>query len=262
MSWEGFIILILLGLSSSVLGVFLVLMRLGFLSAGIAHSALGAVALSIMLGIDTFYITALYSVILGNLILFVSRSGRFSGDLITALFFTSGVAIGIVLLGVSEDGGEHLSEVVLGEPFTAGVGEIILGITLLIAVILFALTTYRSMILILLSRELAKAYGVKTDFLSHLLVSLSSLITVLAMKMVGILLASSLFIIPATASLLIASGLRNSLLLSSVLSLLSVVMGAGLHMSFGLDAGGATVLIMLTLFALLFLFKLVRGRYQ
>ncbi len=262
MSWEGFITLILLALSSSVLGVFLVLMRLGFLSAGIAHSALGAVALSTLLGIDTFYLTAIYSVLLGNLILFVSRSGRFSGDLITALFFTSGVAIGIVLFGISEDGGEHLSEVVLGEPFRADVGEIAIGTTLLMAVILFTLTTYRSLTLILLSGELAKAYGVRSGLISHLLVSLSSLITVLAMKMVGILLASSLFIIPATASLLIASGLKNSFLLSSVLSLLSVVMGAGLHMSFGIDVGGSAVLIMLAFFALLFLVKLVRERYQ
>ncbi len=262
MSWESLLTLFILATASSILGVFLVLMRLGFLSAGIAHSALGAVAVATVTGVDSFLFTALYGVLLGNVILLVSKKGKFSGDLVTALFFTSGVAVGIVLLGTSESGMEHLSEAVFGQPFTASLKEVISSSALLLATLLFVLKGYRSLTLTLLNPDLARSYGVRAQALSHLLVTLSSVITVLAMKMVGILLASSLFIIPAMASLLVVSGLKRSIFVSVAIGFLSAGSGGVLNYWLNVDIGGTTVLTMLALFLSFLGLKFLRERYQ
>jgi zinc transport system permease protein len=261
-SAESLIALLLIGATSSLLGVPLLLMRLGFLSAGLSHSLLGGLAIASATGLNPLYLMTLYSLLVGNLINFLSSKGKVSGDTATAIFFTSGVALGIVLLGVSEEGADHLAEAVVGEPFRVGKVELLIAGFLFIFSLLFLLSLWRSILLLTFSREVAVAYGVKAGPLSYAVVSLASLTVVVGVKVVGILLASSLFIIPAMSSVLLGKGFRFSLLASPLITVLAVLSGSFLADRAGLQPGGVIVLILLAVFLVLSLGGRVRRSGQ
>jgi zinc transport system permease protein len=114
----------------------------------------------------------------------------------------------------------------------------------LIAVIWFF---YHDLLSITFDEELAKASGVKTKAINTILVLLTSLTVVLAMRVVGIMLISSLLILPPVTALQITRGFRMTIIIASVSGVLSVILGVFLSLVADLPSG-ATIVILNFLF--------------
>ena len=262
MKETAFLTLLAVSLSSSLLGVPLILRNLGLLSAGLAHALLGAVAIASVTGSDPLVVSVLYTVTMGNLIYFISRRSRVSGDIITAIFFTSGVALGVVLFGFSESGAEELHHAVMGELQEISPLFLFLSLLALFLTVLFLFYFRRQFTLFGFSEEISRVYGVNTSLLGSLLVTMTSLLVVLAIRTVGILLASSLFVIPAMSALLVFRGMVPATLASGVISLVSVTTGYTVAQTTGFPPAGVIVITLLFVFSVLYIFNLARKRSQ
>ena len=262
MKETAFLTLLAVSLSSSLLGVPMILRNLGLLSAGLAHALLGAVAIASVTGSDPLLLSALYTVIMGNLIYFISRRSKVSGDIVTAIFFTSGVALGVVLLGLSEKGAEELHHAVVGELHETPTLFLFLSLLALFLTVLFLFYFRRQITLFGFSEEISRVYGVNTGLLGSLLVTITSLLVVLAIRTVGILLASSLFIIPAMSALLVFRGMVPATFASGVISLLSVITGYTVAETMRLPPSGVIVITLLLVFSALYILSLLRKRPQ
>ncbi len=262
MKETAFMTLLAVSLSSSLLGVPLILRNLGLLSAGLAHALLGAVAIASVTGSDPLFMSVLYTVIMGNLIYFISRRSRVSGDIVTAIFFTSGVALGVVLLGISESGAEDLHHAIVGDLQEISPLFLYLSLAFLLLTVLFLFYFRGQITLFGFSEEISRVYGVNTSLIGFLLVTITSLLVVLAIRTVGILLASSLFIIPAMSALLVFRGMVPATFASGVISLLSVISGYTAAEAFRIPPSGVIVITLLLLFSALYILSLVRKRSQ
>jgi len=254
--------LIIVSLTSSILGVPLVLKRLSLLGAGLSHSALGGVAIAYLMGLSPLPTTLIYTLLMGILIYTLSSRGKVSGDAVIAVLFTSGVALGILVLGDHSHSEAHLSEAILGEPFKVSWYDLILSIFLLLLTLLFILRLRNHLTLLCFNEDLAVSYGIRVDMVAYSLLILSSLSIVLAVKVVGVLLASALFVIPAMTSLFLVSGFGRAVLLSSAVSLICTSAGVIITERTGFQPGGVVVFALLLMFMASFLFNQVRSRLQ
>lgn len=250
---RGIIAGLLVGVSSALAGVFLILRRMSFLGAGLSHTAFGGIAISTLLVLEPFLPTALFTILVANLIQYFSARKRVPGDVAIALVFSGGVALAVVLLSLSGGFGEHVFGYLFGNILMVSKEELFLiGVSSLLVAVFF-LSFYKDLVLISFSEEIAKLRGVRIGLINHLLISISALVIVLSIKAVGVILASSLLVIPAMTALILAGSFFSSLVLSCTFAVAGILSGLGIAFYYNVPPSGAIVGVLIGMFSVAFL---------
>jgi zinc transport system permease protein len=170
------------------------------------------------------------------------RRGRASGDVALALFFYSGIATGVVLIGLSGSLNANLFSYLFGSILTVDASELrtiaVLG-ALVIATIAFA---GRALFGVVVDEEWASVAGVRVRFLNGAIAVLAAVTIVAAMRVVGLLLVAALMVLPVASAQLIAPSFRRTLWYSAVVGAGSVAIGLAAARIWGLAPGGTIVL--------------------
>ena len=111
-------------------------------------------------------------------------------------------------------------------------------------------TFYRQLLAITLNEELARTSGVPVAGLNLLLTVLTALTTVVAMRMVGVLLVSAMIVIPTLTGFGLGKSFRQATVIAIAMALTSMTSGLIAAYYLRLAAGGAVVLTALIIFAL------------
>lgn len=255
---------LLIGISCSLLGVFLVLRRLSLIGDGLAHVTFGSVAAVILLGFSPLYVTmaALPLVLLSSLvILHLTRSRRIHGDAAIGIVSSVGIALGVIMASISGGYNADLLSYLFGNILTATQTELFLSLFIFCAVILFVVFFYPGLFALTFDEELAKSIGVKTNLINIILMALTAAAVVSAMKIAGIMLVSALLILPPVTALQLSFNFKKTLVASALFAVFSVA--GGMLFSFFLNMpSGATVVIFnaLFLFVVLFAKKVIQVR--
>lgn len=242
----------LIALLCSVLGVFLVLRRLSLIGDGLAHVTFGstAIALALKLYSTMSLLVTMPIVLLASLgILKLTEKGRLSGDAAIGLVSALGISAGIVLASVGGGYNVDLLSFLFGNILSIRGEEVAIAAVLCLGVILLVTLYYHELFAISFSDELARVSGIRTSFINSILVLLTALSVVLAMKLVGVMLISSLLIVPAAGALQLARGFKACIALAALQGCSSVVIGIILSIMFNLPASASIVIINLLFFA-------------
>lgn len=248
----------LIALLCSVLGVFLVLRRMSLIGDGLAHVTFGSTAIALAL---KFYsamslLVSMPVVLLASLgILKLTEKGRLSGDAAIGIVSALGISAGIILASVGGGYNVDLLSYLFGNILSISSEEVIIAAFLCVGVILLLTIFYHELFAIAFSEELAKASGVRTSFINSVLVLLTALSVVLAMKLVGIMLISSMLIVPAASALQLARGFKVCIILAAVQGCSSVVIGILISILTNLPASATIVVVNLSFFAASFLIR-------
>ncbi len=258
--WKGVLSAVFIALATSMLGVFLIVKRLSLLGAGLSHVAFGGVALALVLDLEPFTFSLFYTVLSGLLLEFLIEHKKVPTDTLLSLFFSFGVALAVVLLGITGNMGANVYSFLFGSMLTASHRELYLSFLVFCGALAFVLLNYRSLLLLCFNEDIARLKGVKVRLLNYLLIALSSAGIALSIKAVGLVLSASFISIPSMTALLVANSFLSSLLLSVLFSLLSLTLGILLSLYKDLPPGGAVVMVMTLLFALVLLLNLLRKK--
>lgn len=224
----------------STLGLFLVLRNMSLIGDGLSHVSFGALALGIFLGWYPTYV-AVPVVVLGSyLILKISQKTGVYGD--TAIGIVSSVAIasGVILASLSRGFNVDLLSYLFGSILAVSWGEVWVSLFLSLFVLGFVIVRYWDLFAVTFDEEYAKVSGVRTEAMNTLLVVLTAIVVVLAVKVVGVMLVSALLILPAVSALQIAPSFSRAFLYAGTFAVLSVFLGV--IGSFFLDVPtGATI---------------------
>jgi zinc transport system permease protein len=241
----------LIGLLCSVLGVFLVLRRLSLIGDGLAHVTFGstAIALALKLYSTLSLLVTMPIVLLASLgILKLTEKGRLSGDAAIGLVSALGISSGIILASVGGGYNVDLLSYLFGNILAIKSEEVVIAGLLCLGVMIMLALYYNELFALSFSDELAKVSGIRTSFISSVLVLLTALSVVLAMKLVGIMLISSLLIVPAASALQVARGFKACILIAALLGCVSVISGIFISIMSNLPASASIVLVSLILF--------------
>ncbi len=243
-----------IALVCSLLGVQLVLRRLSLIGDGLSHVTFGGVALGIVFGIYPIYI-AIPFVILSSLgILQLIERAKIYGDAAIGIVSSIGIATGVILASLAGGFNIDLFSFLFGNILAISRTEVIISIALSAVVLAVIFVYYYEIFSITFDEEFARASGINTKRINSILVVLTAVTVVLAMKVVGIMLTSALLILPAVSAFQIAKGFRNSLIISAIIAVLSVMSGIFLSFVLNLPTGACIVIINFLCFCGIFLY--------
>jgi zinc transport system permease protein len=248
----------LIAVLCAVLGVFLVLRRLSLIGDGLAHVTFGSVAVAMMLRINPVYVTlaAVPLVLLSSLgILKLTQKARIYGDAAIGIVSSLGIACGVLLASVAGGYNVDLFSYLFGNILSISTPELLISVVLFCVVMIMVLLFYNDLFAITFDEDLARSSGIKTDVINRVLVLLTGLTVVLAMKVVGIMLITALLIMPAVTALQVARGFKTTIMTAAGIAIISVVSGIFGSFVLNLPTGATIVIINIMLFVLVFAFK-------
>jgi len=239
---------IAIGLLCGLLGFFVVLRRYAFIGVGISHSAIGGVALGVLLGVPPLPVAAVFAVAVALGIAAVSRRAALSEDAVIGVFFSGSMALGIVLFSMNRGYQQDLFAYLFGNVLAISPHElVVLGVTAAcIAVAIGAI--FKEQLFIAFDEEVARAYGHHVDLLDAALLVCLALTVIVGVRLVGVLLVEAMLVVPAATAALWAANYRRQLLLSCSLGAASGMIGLFVSYYADLAAGGTIVLVTVAAF--------------
>jgi zinc transport system permease protein len=240
---------IAVGIFAPLIGTYLVQKRMSLIGDGIGHLAFSGVAGGILIGIWPVW-SALAVAVVGAIAVDRLRArGRASGDLALALFFYSGIALGVVLIGLAGSLNANLFSYLFGQVLLVTPDEVVTILVLGVVVVGTMAVLRRAMFAVVSDEEWARVAGLPVDLLNSVLAILTAIVIVAAMRVVGILLIAALMVLPVGGAQLIARSFAGTLRWSAAIGVGAVVAGLALSRIVGLAPGGTIVLVAAVLFA-------------
>jgi len=232
------------------IGVFLVPRRLSLIADTLSHVALAGVALGLLLGVSPV-VGALVVTLAGAVGMERLRArGALQGDAALAVFLSGGFALAVVLISLTRGFNVDLFAILFGSILTVSPTDVWLILAVGAVVGATIAICYRQLLSITLNEDLARTSGIPVTGLNLLLTLLTALTTVVAMRMVGVLLVSAMIVIPTLTGFGLGRSFRQATVIAIVTALTSMTAGLIAAYYLRLAAGGAVVLTALILFAL------------
>lgn len=233
---------IITGVVCSFLAFFVVLKRLSFITVGISHSAIGGVGLSLFLGINPVIGGTVFATLVAWGIGVVAKKGKINEETTIGIFFSTAMALGIALFGLTRGVYADLFGFFFGNILAVGPVDLwVLAISGIAVVVVLSLN-FHPLLFMCFDEDLAQAHGVPVGPLYYLLLTCLAVTTMVAVRVVGIILASALLVIPAAVGYEIFSDYRKMLWASIATGVASAV--GGLYISYLLDlASGAAIVL-------------------
>jgi zinc transport system permease protein len=242
------------------IGVFLVPRRLSLIADTLAHVALAGVALGLLAGVSPM-LGALVVTVAGAVGIERLRTrGTLSGDASLAVFLSGGFALAVVLISLARGFNADLFAVLFGSILTVSPTDIWLIVALGAVVGATIGTFYQQLFAVTMNEDLARTSGVPVAALNLILTLLTALTTVVAMRMVGVLLVSAMIVIPTLTGFALGRSFRQAMAIAIAMALVSVASGLVAAYYLRLAAGGAIVLTALVIFAASSLLRRVARR--
>ncbi|HNQ45881.1 MAG: metal ABC transporter permease [Syntrophorhabdus sp.] len=238
----------------ATLGTFLVLRRFSLIGDGLAHVTFGGVAVGLFLNVYPIYAAVPVAMISSLGILKLVEKARVYGDAAIGIVSSLGIACGILLASVSGGFNIDLFSYLFGNILAISNAEVISSIFLSLILMSVIWYYYHELLSITFDEESARASGIKTKTINGILVLLTSLTVVLAMRVVGIMLISSLLILPPVTALQIARGFKMTIVIASVSGVLSIILGIFFSLVFDLPSGATIVILNFLLFVCSFVY--------
>lgn len=235
-------------ITSSVIGLFLVLRRNSLFGDALSHVAFGGIAVGLVANIYPLWTGIAFSVLGALGITKLRQSAKIPADATVAILLSSGLALGILLVSVSGGFTLDLFSFLFGSILLVSVEDTLAILAMAGAILSIIILLYRQLMYVTFDEEQAKVSGLQISKLNYLFVVLASVSVIVSMRLVGILLVSALIVIPNVTALLLGKGFKKTALISVGVSIFSVVTGIAVSYAANLAPAGTIVLVSTAVF--------------
>lgn len=237
-----------LALVAGPLGSFVVWRRMAYFGDTLSHAALFGVALGLMLDVNLTLAVTVGCVLLALLLVTLQQRQPLASDTLLGILAHSTLSLGLVSLSFMKDVRVDLMGYLFGDLLAVGPSDLawIIGGSALVLLMLIPL--WRPLLAITVHEELAKVEGLPVAGIRLALMLLIAVVIAVAMKIVGVLLITSLLIIPAAAAQRHARTPEQMAVGASLLGLLAVCCGLALSWYQDTPAGPSIVVSAAALF--------------
>jgi zinc transport system permease protein len=241
-----------------VLSVFVVLKRVSLLGDGLAHSSYGGLALGFYLGIPPLWMGSIVAVLSALGITKSWRTKRVPGDAAVAVFLVLGLGVGTVLISLSRRSGFNLESLLFGSILLVTPQQIVNALVFLAIALISIFVILKELIFVTFDEMQARATGIRTWAYDYFFSVLAGMAVIMSVPVVGVLLIAALLVLPGLTSLQVSRSFRESILLSVVFGVMSVVLGLVGSILLDTASGAMIVIAALGVFLTVGLGRIVR----
>ena len=237
-------------IACGIIGTYIVTRRLVFISGGITHASFGGIGLGLYAGISPLLSAAVFSVLSAFGVEWLSKRKDMREDSAIAVFWTFGMAVGIIFSFLAPGFTPDLSAFLFGNILTITPTDIWMLATLSVLLILFFTLFLNPIIYIAFDREFARSQRIPVAIFEYLLMMFIALTIVSCLRMVGIVLAISLLTLPQTTANIVTHSFKRTIWLSIAIGYIGCL--GGLVISYKLDvpSGAAIIFFSILVYAL------------
>ena len=248
---------LLVSIACGIVGTFVVVNRIVFISGGIAHAAYGGIGLAYLFGFNPVLGAILFSLAAALGMGVVQRRTRQRADTIIGVMWSIGMAIGIVSVDLTEgykaDLMSYLFGSILSVPSTDLLIMLLVDITIIILVTLF----YKELLAISFDETFSTIENVPVDAIYLILVCMIALTVVMMMRVVGLIMVIALLTMPAAISGQFAKKMKKMMIWASVLGVIFTTTGLWISYFANLTSGATIILVSAVAYVLSLAAKLV-----
>ena len=241
------------------LGCFVVWRRMAYFGDSLAHSALLGVALGFILGINLSIGITLICVAFAVTIVFLQEQKKLASDTLLGIISHTALSAGLVVLAFLETLRVDLMAYLFGDILAITQIDLIFIYTGAAFVLIALLWIWRPLLALTLHEELAHAEGVPVFRIRLVFTLLLALVIAIGMKIIGILLITSLLIIPAAAARRFSRTPESMAATASLIGCLSVFLGLLGSIQFDTPSGPSVVVATFVFFLISFILP---GQYK
>ncbi|TCP63917.1 zinc transport system permease protein [Heliophilum fasciatum] len=237
------------------IGLFLVLRRLSMIGDTLAHVSLAGVAGGILAGVYPPVMALSFSVLAVLAIEKLRRTYQHYAELSIAIILSGAVGLAGILLSQKNSASSDLMSYLFGSIVAVNEQDLLILAAVMVIVTVTVAILYQPLFYITWQEEKARLSGLPVSTLNLVLLILAALVIASSLRIVGILLVSSLITLPVAASLQWARSFAHAFWLAQGYALTAVILGLALSYGFDWAPGGTIVLMAVTLLILTLLVK-------
>lgn len=250
---DAFFVSLVLGIGCGMVGCFITLRGLALMGDAISHAVIPGVAISYMLKISYFYGAVAFGITAALGMGFIRQNSKIKSDSSIGIVFSAFLALGILLITIIQSPID-LNNILFGNVLTVRSTERILTYIVVGLILLAIFLFYKEMLLTTFDPIMAKAGGMPVKFINYMIMTMLTVITVVALQTVGAILVVAMLITPASTAFLLTSKFSSMLWLSAGIGMVSAVVGLFLSVTYDLASGVVIVLTAASIFTVVFLF--------
>jgi zinc transport system permease protein len=234
---------LLVSLACGIIGTYVVIKRIVFISGGIAHTAYGGIGLGYYFGINPVWGAMIFSLAAALGMGIVERKTRQRSDTIIGVLWALGMAIGIIFIDKTPGYKPDLMSYLFGSILAVPMQDIYIMVALNVIILLFVGLFYHELQAITFDEAYAEVENIPVNFLYILLLSMIGLTVVMMMRVVGLIMVIALLTIPAAISGLYIRNMKKMMAVSVLLGMAFTVVGLYLSYFFNLTSGATIILV-------------------
>lgn len=234
---------LLAAVACGIVGVYVVVKKIVFISGGIAHASFGGIGLGYFLGINPIIGALFFALASGLAIGGVTRKTRLPEDTAIGILWAMGMALGVIFIALTPGYAPDLMSYLFGNILTVPFSDILLMLVLDVVIIGIVVALYKEYLILSFDEEYGTAIGMPVEKLYLLMLAMISLTVVVLIRVVGMILVIALLTFPAAMARQFTYNMKTMMLLSVLFGFLFTF--AGLWLSYVLRLpSGATIILL------------------
>lgn len=233
-----------------IIGTYIVTRRLVFISGGITHASFGGVGIGLYTGISPLLSAAIFAVLSAFGVEWLSKRKDMREDSAIAVFWTFGMAIGIIFSFLAPGFAPDLSAYLFGNILTITPTDLwmLAGLSVLLGA--FFICFLNPIVYIAFDREYARSRQIPVTLFEYILMMFIALTIVACLRMVGIVLVISLLTLPQMTANLFTQSFKSIIGLSIVFGYMGCLGGLFLSFQLQVPSGAAIIFFSILVYAL------------
>lgn len=237
----------IIAMVASVLGVYLMLRRQALMADMLSHVSLAGVAGGAYLQINPSLMGFAIAIIGAIAVEYVRRSYKTYSEISTAIIMIGGLSSAVVLMSLNEGMNKSFSSYLFGSIVAVNQTELFLMIAVAVIGAIFFIVFRRPLYHITFDEETAATNGIPVNWISLIFSVITGMIVAAAMPIVGVLLVSSLIVLPASLAIRVSPSFTSALFIAMGIGLIGVFSGLTASYELSTPPGGTIALILLVL---------------
>ncbi len=237
---NAFLAVILVTPVFGLLSTMVVSNRMAFFSDSLGHGAFTGLAIGVMLGgISPFMSLIVFSILFSFLITYIKRKSTVSTDTVIGVFSSTAIAFGLMLL--SRGGSfNKFSSYLIGDVLSIAEEDLLMLFFILIGVIIVWGIIFNKLLVLSVNPVFARSRGISVLQIESIFAALLAVIVAVSIQWVGLLIINSLLVLPAAVARNLSNNVKSYHLISIAGAMLYGI--CGLVMAYYLDmAAGASI---------------------
>jgi zinc transport system permease protein len=249
---------ILASIVCGIIGVIVIEKKLVMMSGGIAHTAYGGVGLGYLLGFEPIIGAFVFSISAALGIGAIKRRGGVQADVIIGLFWSLGMALGIVFIALMPGYPPDLNSYLFGNILSVTRADLYLMILLTFFIVFIVIALFHDWKAYLFDEEFASIIGINTAFLEYLLLILVAMTVVVLIRVAGIILVLALLTAPAAMASIFLKKLKSRMIFAVLFGSFFCIIGLWISYKLNIASGACIVILSVVIYFLIYAIHTVR----